>query len=281
MDQIEQSAAWLEFPSGERITLPGICTVGRGPENRVVIASERVSRRHATIRQTATGSYMLMDMGSSNGTFLNGQRLAQSTELRDGSVIEIGSQKMTFRVPVAAINESGEETTRECECWLLIIAGAQRGLHTPSQELIDKTQEHWTARCQRVVLKYRGRIMRGRGDTLLAFWPDNGQESVASTVATCLRSLLTLQKQTEEFRFAMHHGHVNLRQSATGEEAPIGPDVITLMQLDRLASMFNCSLLITESASLRLGDALPNRKLTNQEVRGYRGAMRFYTPLSS
>ncbi len=276
---MDQPTAWLEFPSGERIFLNGICTLGRGPDNRVVIASERVSRRHAVIRQNVEGGYAVMDMGSSNGTYLNGQRLIRSTDLRDGWIVEIGSQKMTFRTPPQLNAEASEAEIRESDCWLLVIAGAQRGCRTPSQDLVDKTFESWGERCQRVIAKSRGRTMRGLDDTLLAFWAGGAAE--AGAVASALASLRNWQKQTEEFRFALHYGRARLRRTAIGEEAPSGPEVILTMQLDKLASTFNCPVLVTESASEQLGAALPTRRLSAEELRDYRGTMRFFTPVGS
>ncbi len=278
---MDQPSAWLEFPSGERVFLQGICTLGRGPDNRVVIASERVSRRHAAIRPTAEGGHSLMDMGSSNGTYLNGQRITRSTELRDGWIVEIGSQKMTFRTPPRVSMEADDAGTRECACWMLVIAAVQRGCRTSSQELADKTFESWSERCQRVIAKARGRIMRGPEDSLLAFWAGSTAETHAAAVASALTSLRNWQKQTEEFRFALHYGPARLRRTAVGEEAPSGPEVILAMQLDRLASTVNCPVLITGSASEQLDAILPTRRLTGEELRGYRGALRLFTPVSS
>lgn len=272
--------AWLEFPSGERIDLTGICTLGRGPENRVVIASELVSRRHAVVRQNPDGAYSVMDVGSSNGTFLNGQRLTRSAVLRDGWIIEIGSQKMTFRTPPSVTSSLSVEEAPSFDCWLLVIAAAQRGCRIPSQELSDKTFETWAERCQRVINKNRGWVMRGLEDSLLAFWViegANGPGKVASVVAT-LSSLRTVQLQTEEFRFALHYGQARLRPTATGEDAPAGPEVIHALQLDRLATTFKCAVLLTEAAREHLPETFPARRLSAEELRGYRGELRFFTP---
>ncbi|MBC8074982.1 MAG: FHA domain-containing protein, partial [Chloroflexales bacterium] len=67
---------------------------GRSPENTIVIVSARASRNHAAIRR-AGAVYTLYDMGSSNGTLVNGQRVA-SHALRPGDVIEIGDETFRF-----------------------------------------------------------------------------------------------------------------------------------------------------------------------------------------
>lgn len=72
-----------------------VVTIGRLPECQVTIADKGASRRHAQIRQK-DGSYVLTDLGSTNGTRLNGQTI-QTRELADGDRITIGSTLMEFR----------------------------------------------------------------------------------------------------------------------------------------------------------------------------------------
>lgn len=69
-------------------------TFGRSPENTIVIASQRASRRHAEIRREG-GVYLLIDLGSSNGTILNGQ-LIQRQILRPGDTFVIGDEMFRF-----------------------------------------------------------------------------------------------------------------------------------------------------------------------------------------
>lgn len=65
-------------------------TIGRGINNDIVTADPRASRLHATIEQRGDGrGWGITDPGSTNGTFVNGQRIGQ-VELRDGDLIQIG-----------------------------------------------------------------------------------------------------------------------------------------------------------------------------------------------
>jgi predicted component of type VI protein secretion system len=63
--------------------------VGRADNNDIVINDAEVSRRHARFFAQA-GSYLLEDLGSTNGTFANGQRLTRPTPLRPGMTIRMG-----------------------------------------------------------------------------------------------------------------------------------------------------------------------------------------------
>ena len=63
--------------------------IGRGDDADLPLLEERVSRKHARVRVQSDGGVLLEDLGSSNGTFVNGVR-AKKQELRDGDRIQIG-----------------------------------------------------------------------------------------------------------------------------------------------------------------------------------------------
>lgn len=64
-------------------------TIGRDQSSDIVINIPEVSRKHARLRQE-TGGFVLEDLGSTNGTFVNGQRLSGPHSLRPGDTIMLG-----------------------------------------------------------------------------------------------------------------------------------------------------------------------------------------------
>jgi hypothetical protein len=85
----------LVLPGGERKMLGDQAfMLGRMPENDLVIADPNVSRRHAEIRAVGP-NFVLVDLGSTNGTRINGVAISQQT-LRDGDAISIGATTMRF-----------------------------------------------------------------------------------------------------------------------------------------------------------------------------------------
>jgi hypothetical protein len=72
-----------------------VVTIGRLPDCEVVLKDKGASRRHAQIR-AKDGLYTLTDLGSTNGTRLNGQTI-QSRPLEDGDRITIGATTLDFR----------------------------------------------------------------------------------------------------------------------------------------------------------------------------------------
>src|SRR5262245_26256723 len=67
----------------------GLNTVGRSPDNDVIIQDGYVSRRHCAIVVHASKGAELYDTASKNGTFLNGNKLSGSTHLRSGDEIRM------------------------------------------------------------------------------------------------------------------------------------------------------------------------------------------------
>jgi ABC transport system ATP-binding/permease protein len=79
-----------------RMPLPAkAMRIGRIPDNDLVLSDLNVSRHHAELRKSPAGSYEIVDLGSHNGTFVNGQRVT-SQVLSEQDIVSIGSS--TFRL---------------------------------------------------------------------------------------------------------------------------------------------------------------------------------------
>lgn len=87
------SAPWLEM-NGARIPLSARLTmIGRSPEADIRLHDPGVSSRHAAIRLGRSAT--IEDLGSTNGTFVDGRRVG-TADLRDGAVIVLGGVRVTF-----------------------------------------------------------------------------------------------------------------------------------------------------------------------------------------
>ena len=85
----------IVMPAGDRKRLGDQAfTIGRMPENDLVVSDPNVSRRHAEIRPVGS-SFIVVDLGSTNGTRVNGAVVSQHT-LRPGDSITIGSTTVRF-----------------------------------------------------------------------------------------------------------------------------------------------------------------------------------------
>ena len=86
--------------------LDGATVIGRGLDCDVRVASKKVSRSHARIR-LADRAAVIEDLGSRNGTYVRGARVAGPIALADGDDIRLGTVELVFRV--AADPESETE----------------------------------------------------------------------------------------------------------------------------------------------------------------------------
>ena len=89
----------LRLPDGSEIELGhSAVSIGRLPECTVVLGDPNVSRRHAEVRpaRDSSGEYEVVDLGSTNGTKVNGMPLVGSRALRPGDQITLGATTIAF-----------------------------------------------------------------------------------------------------------------------------------------------------------------------------------------
>ena len=72
-----------------------VTTIGSAPGSTVTLSDAGVSRKHAGIRH-ADGGFELADLGSTNGVYVNGEKVARR-KLRLGDVIRVGTTEMVFK----------------------------------------------------------------------------------------------------------------------------------------------------------------------------------------
>ena len=75
----------------------GGAVLGRSREADVIVEDPNVSRRHAEVRPSG-GSWIVRDLGSTNGVKVNGRRIQGPQSLKPGDVIELGTARVTFEL---------------------------------------------------------------------------------------------------------------------------------------------------------------------------------------
>jgi signal transduction histidine kinase/pSer/pThr/pTyr-binding forkhead associated (FHA) protein len=78
--------------------------IGRDASNQIQVHDTEVSRRHAEIHNDGTVC-VVVDLGSSNGTFINGQRVTERQPLTSGDRLQVGATMMLFTDPAESSNE--------------------------------------------------------------------------------------------------------------------------------------------------------------------------------
>ena len=96
------SVGRIELPDGQAVLLmAGVIAIGRDADSVVRLVDNRVSRHHAEIHVDDTTA-TVRDLGSTNGTSVNGDALLQDHVLRDGDVLSVGGVELRFRADASS-----------------------------------------------------------------------------------------------------------------------------------------------------------------------------------
>ena len=102
------------YPNEEYVLTQAVTVLGRGPNNDIVFADPEISRQHTQIIREDEGEYIIKDLGSTNGSFVNGRRVAGSAPLHHGDTINLGeSIVLTFYMPGGTFYDDDETPTAE------------------------------------------------------------------------------------------------------------------------------------------------------------------------
>ena len=74
-----------------------VITIGRSSANDIIINDRQVSRHHCQIVQHDNGAYSLVDFGSTNGTYINGQRVSGQVTLNPNDTVRIGGTNLPWQ----------------------------------------------------------------------------------------------------------------------------------------------------------------------------------------
>lgn len=278
--------AWLEDATGRQIPIRGSCSIGRSASNQVGLTSDKVSRRHAIIQVQREHEYWLVDFGSRNGTYLNGQRIVQPTRLHPGDRVNIGPFEFTFRLPRsgggATLKTVAADTTaadiRHAKCWLLVadIVNSTRLLKELPLEELPAITGRWVAECKQTIEEHGGRINQFMGDGFFAYWRDH--ERAALIVGNALHALRRLQAQAHPaFRLVAHYGEVVIGGFSLGEEERIsGEEVHFTFRMEKLAGKLKEPRLLSHAARERLAASLEARELGNYRLPGFESETAMY-----
>lgn len=72
-----------------------VTSAGRNPDSAVFLDDVTVSRKHAVFERRGDGSWFVRDVGSLNGTYVNGEQVDE-TKLASGDEVQVGKFKLTF-----------------------------------------------------------------------------------------------------------------------------------------------------------------------------------------
>jgi hypothetical protein len=157
-----------------------VTVIGRSEDCHVVVDDRQASRHHARITQTEDG-YVLEDLASKNGTFLNGQILTVPAVLKDGDEIGIAfAAKLAFvdagaTAPLMFVEELGPMLRMDTEAKRVWIVGME----------LDPPLSLAQYRLLELLYEQRGRVV-SREEVVSAVWAEDEAEGVSEQAIDAL-----------------------------------------------------------------------------------------------
>ncbi len=245
--------AWLEScATGARLALGEFAVVGRGSAVGLRVDDAGVSREHASLRRK-DGGWWVQDMGSANGTFVNGLPASVSTRLRGGDQISFGPARYVFREEGRSLWSGADETMEmshvarshgdDSEVTLLvsdIMGFSEVSTRLPAAEIARATSV-WCGHCRAVLHDCGGHIDKFIGDCVFAWWKGGtpGVKSRALEAARLLNEappeLRRLSDGTElRCGTGLHTGEAALSRLGPSSYTLMGADVNLVFRIESL-----------------------------------------------
>jgi adenylate cyclase len=183
-----------------------------------MLSDPNVSRRHAEVRLIAPGRYRLSDLGSANGTWLNGRRLAVPKDLMNDDVIQIGMANLRFETAEKAIVTESKDNTRTATrmangCFVVLVTDIRN--YTSMSEVLPAEKfsafiKAWFRESTRIIESQGGIIDKFIGDAVLCFWRVDVIENPAHEIKMALETVRALMAAAKQFSVqlsALFPGH--------------------------------------------------------------------------
>ncbi|GAB4215946.1 MAG: adenylate/guanylate cyclase domain-containing protein [Synechococcales cyanobacterium] len=174
--------------SEQRIELndEAVWTMGRDRDNKIVLNDSSVSRHHALLQCLDSTSIYLIDLGSSNGSFVNQRRITIPTLLRDRDQVVVGQTEMLFfsggprNIPDdrPAPTTTGEETAilhvrRLISVLVVDIRGFTQLTQSLEERLLSRVIGEWFQEAGEITRHNGSRVDKYIGDAVMAVWFDS------------------------------------------------------------------------------------------------------------
>ncbi|MBE9109789.1 adenylate/guanylate cyclase domain-containing protein [Nodosilinea sp. LEGE 07298] len=210
----------LKTGSGDRqLSLVGgnYWTVGRGDDNNFVLPDRWISRNHAMFQGTDNGKFYLIDLGSRNGTFVNGRRVSVPIILHDGDLLTFGQTELRFFSPidpssVADVTLGGAHSGDTAATAMLhvrqlisVVVVDIRDFTVMTRQTDEKIHSEaigtWFRRAGEIIGQYGSWVDKYIGDAVMAVWIHGPEGADDASMLQILQAVSTLAAMTGQ----LHH----------------------------------------------------------------------------
>ena len=280
-------------------------SIGRDESNDLVLNDDRVSRNHALIRKQGA-DVVLVDLGSSNGTFLNGRPVGGPHTLQESDRLEIGGCAMSLVldeptpgaevVPAAPAEVTARAFTNRSVCILVSDIRNFTPLSAAvTAEALPPIITRWFRLAGDLIQEHDGVIEKFRGDSVMAFWTwrpnadDEGQvvQAVQAARAVVARSRVYAQEvasrlsgQTFSVGCGLHVGKAVLGNIGTDSRRDItmlGDCVNVAFRIESQCAALGESIVFSRAVHEIVAGSIDTKSLGAHALKGKDDALELFS----
>jgi adenylate cyclase len=187
-------------------------TIGRSDDNNFVIPDRWISRNHAMLQCTETGDFYLIDLGSRNGTFVNGRRVNIPVTLRNVDRLTFGQTELEFHCPprdrlkqVTGESERDDETltsTLHVRRLMSVLVVDIRNFTVLTRQLDEKVLSsmigNWFRQAGNIIRESGSWVDKYIGDAIMAIWFHGETDITKQEVVQIFQAVSDLRKMTTD-----------------------------------------------------------------------------------
>ncbi len=247
--------------------------IGRGDGCVVVLDSRSVSRLHALIQRKDAGGFSVVDLGSRNGSFLNGRRVSLPVALRDQDRLVFGDQKLLFRNSAGSVSTAATETNPRnmpttalhSHALVTIVVVDIRDFtplaRTVSEALLSQTIGTWFLRVGQIAQRLGSWGQKYIGDAVMAVWVHDNLSQLSGDLVRALRAVSEIDSATGELNHTLPlPGPLRI-----GAGMNTGPAIVGGAEYTALGDTVNAAFRL-EAATKQLGFGVALGERTFQEL---------------
>ena len=190
------------------VEIGGRLTIGRSTSSGLVLDEKTASRNHAEVRLVGRRRYQLADVGSANGTWLNGRRITTPQDLADGDQIQVGAVRMKFVAPadpqVSHSKTAASGTVLDIRNEVVVVLVSDVRNYTTMSEAFptrefSEIMTHWFRETTAIVKANMGTVDKFIGDAVMAYWVAEVKADPAQEVGAALSAARAIVRSSRDF----------------------------------------------------------------------------------
>jgi adenylate cyclase len=185
-------------------------TIGRSQDNDIVIRDYSMSRNHAILQCNETGDFLLIDLGSSNGTFVNGKQVNIPITLQNGDRILFGKSQVEFYslgheestlTPIPKERDTATNVLHERRLMSVMVADMRNFTilsRKLNEEILSVLISNWFRQSGEIIRHSGSGVDKYIGDAIMAIWFHSGEEDTPAEVLRIFHAVKELNEMTEK-----------------------------------------------------------------------------------